>query len=117
MTGEKPGSINDLAAETGRDPDDPSVFADFTHALGQWRKETVVEEIPPTMEFAGLFLGRHLVGSSARTSSDLPPLEGYWGPTTPVDSDALAAARNTGLLTEQMLGLSPPPDERNSCDR
>jgi hypothetical protein len=114
MAGEKPGSINSMAAETGRKPRDPSVLADFTHALGQWRETLIVEDVPPTMEFAGLFLERHLAGS-VRALSDLQ-LEGDWQPTSPTDRDALAEARDLPLITDQILGMSPPADERHSCD-
>lgn len=111
MAGEKPGSINSMAAESGRDPHDPAVFADFTHALGQWRSEVVAEDIPPTMEFAGLFLERHL-GSSVRTLSDLQ-LEGDWQPE-PTD---VAAVRGMRLLSEEMVGLPPTmPQERHIGD-
>lgn len=107
MTGEHPtsvGSVNSVGEAMGLDPRNPAVLANFTHALAQWRKETVVEEVPPTVEFAGLLLERHL-GSSVSTPSDLQ-LEGDWQPT-PTD---VAAVR----VPEEMVGL--PPQERHSCD-
>jgi hypothetical protein len=115
MTGEKPGSINDLAAETGRDPHDPSVFAEFTQALGQWRRQWLEEELV-TEGIVGRFLDRHLAGSSALTPSDLPPLDGYWQPTTAADTAAIRAARELPLLSDEALRMTPIPEERHSCD-